>query len=305
MIKLGTFYSVSICLLLLASVPSFAQKTNLNKETTATLTHLEDSLVVLADSMINAPVNDDRIDYCVRFTKDLRRAMQIPNSFQYPFTKLATKIHIIYPDDKSFRIFNWLIAPSEDLRRYYGAVQLNSEDPKFYPLMDGSADFSGDIETQTLDNKHWYGCEFYKIMDQNVQGQKMYLLFGFNSNGPSSNKKMIDVLSFNENGLTLGAPIFLMPDLSGQRMMRKDRVVLEYKKTAQIYLNYDAERKMIIFNRLASEVTDPNRKSTYIPTGQMDGLRWQGDTYQFVKDAIPVLKLQDGQAPIDGVMKGG
>lgn len=303
MIKRGTFRGVFMGLLMLCGISSFAQKSTLDKETTTTLTRLEDSLVSMADSMINTPIMDDRIDFCVKFTRDLKAAMQVPNSFQYPFTKLAGKIHIIYPEDKSFRIFNWLIAPSDDLRRYYGAVQMNSEEPKYYPLMDGTGEFTGDVETQVLDNKHWYGCEFYKIMDQNIQGHKAYLLFGYNSNGINSNKKLLDVLSFDENGLVLGAPIFNMPDLTGQRLVKKDRVVFEYKKTAQIYLNYDADRKMIIFNRLASEVTDPNRKSTYIPTGQMDGLKWQDDAYQFVKEAIPVLKLQDGQAPIDGVMK--
>ncbi len=305
MIKRGTLCSVFIGLTMLCAAPSFAQKSTLDKETTTTLTHLEDSMVAMADSMALSPVNDDRIDFCVKFTKDLKTAMQVPGSFQYPFTRLASKIHIIYPEDKSFRIFNWLIAPAQDLRRYYGAVQMNTEEPKFYPLMDGNGEFTGDIETQTFDNKHWLGCEFYKIMDQNLNGRKAYILFGYNSNGMKSNKKILDVLSFDENGLVLGAPIFFMPDMLGQRLVRKDRVVFEYKKTAQIYLNYDAERKMIIFNRLASEVTDPNRKSTYIPTGQMDGLKWQGDSYQFVKEAIPVLKLQDGQAPIDGVMKGG
>jgi hypothetical protein len=303
MIKHGAFRGILTGLIMLCGISSFAQKSTLDKETTTTLTRLEDSLVSMADSMINTPITDDRIDFCVRFTRDLKAAMQVPNSFQYPFTRLAGKIHIIYPDDKSFRIFNWLIAPSDDLRRYYGAVQMNSEEPRYYPLMDGTGEFAGDVETQVLDNKHWYGCEFYKIMDQNIQGKKAYLLFGYNSNGINSNKKLLDVLSFDENGLVLGAPIFYMPDLTGQRLVKKDRVVFEYKKTAQIYLNYDADRKMIIFNRLASEVTDPNRKSTYIPTGQMDGLRWQDDSYQFVKDAIPVLKLQDGQAPIDGVMK--
>jgi hypothetical protein len=305
MIKHGTVYSAFVCLILLGATPSFAQKTALDKDAMTTLTHLEDSLVAMADSMIYTPIPDDRIDFCVRFTKHLKTAMLVPNSFQYPFTRLATKIHIIYPDDKSFRIFNWLIAPSEDLRRYYGAVQKNSEEPKYYPLIDGTADFGIGIESEVLDNKHWYGCEFYKIMDQTIQGQKAYILFGFNTNGASSNKKMIDVLTFGENDLTLGAPIFFMPDPKGQRLVKQDRVIFEYKKSAQIYLNYDPEKKMIVFNRLASEVTDPNRKSTYIPTGQMDGLRWQGDVYEFVKDAVPVLKLQDGQAPIDGVMKGG
>lgn len=275
----------------------------MDADATAQLTKLEDSLLKMADSMVNAPIPDYKIDYCVRFTKHLREALAIPNSFNYPFARLATKIHILYSEDRTFRIFNWLIAPTSDLRRYYGVVQMDSEQPKYFPLMDASTELNVGVETMTLDNKHWYGNEIYRIMDQNVNGEKMYLLFGFNSNGLGSNKKMIDVLTINEDGISFGAPIFSLPDQVTGRMGKQNRIIFEYKKTAQIFLNYDVDRKMIVYNRIASEVTEPNRKNTYIPTGQMDGLRWENGMFQYVKDAVPILRLQDGQAPIDGVMK--
>lgn len=298
------FY-VLFFLLLAARVPSYAQKKTIGNEEMEQLKQLEDSLVVLADSMVKAPIPDERIDFCVRFAKKLRAAFETPGSFNYPFTRLSTKIHILYPDDKRFRIFNWLVIPSESVRRYYGAIQMAGDEPRYYPLKDYTDHLEKNAETQTLSNEQWYGCEYYKIMPQMIQGQKAYLLFGFNSNGIASNKKLLDVLSFDAQGPLFGAPIFRVPDLREQRLVQQTRVIFEYKKEVQVYLNYDDTRKMIIFNRLASEITDPNRKSTYIPTGQMDGLRWENDAYIFVKDAVPVLKLQDGQAPINGVMNGG
>lgn len=294
---------ISFFLVLFNIASSHAGKPVLDADATAQLTKLEDSLLKMADSMVNAPIPDYKIDYCVRFTKHLREALAIPNSFNYPFARLATKIHILYSEDRTFRIFNWLIAPTSDLRRYYGVVQMDSEQPKYFPLMDASTELNVGVETMTLDNKHWYGNEIYRIMDQNVNGEKMYLLFGFNSNGLGSNKKMIDVLTINEDGISFGAPIFSLPDQVTGRMGKQNRIIFEYKKTAQIFLNYDVDRKMIVYNRIASEVTEPNRKNTYIPTGQMDGLRWENGMFQYVKDAVPILRLQDGQAPIDGVMK--
>lgn len=287
------------------AAPSFAQK-EIDKEGMAELAKLEDSLSVLADSMYNAPIPDYRVDYCVKFTKTLRKALDIPNSFYYPFSKLEQKVHILYPEDKSFRIINWMIAPSEMLRRYYGAIQMQGTDLKLFPLRDFSEKLDQDpgAETASLTADQWYGCEYYKIMSQNIQGEKMYLLFGFSSNGMSSNKKILDVMTISENGPVFGAPLFLLPDARGQRLVTKSRMVLEYKKTAQVSLNYDNTKGMIMFNRLMSEINDPNRKNTYIPTGQTDGLRLENGQYMFVKDAIPVLKLQDGQAPIDGVMSG-
>lgn len=300
-------YKLSCWVLLLfltgISVPSFAQK-EIDKEGMAELTRLEDSLMVIADSMYNAPIPDYRMDYCVKFAKTLRKALDVPNSFYYPFTKLEQKVHILYPEDKSFRIINWMIAPSEILRRYYGAIQLQSAELKLYPLRDFSDKLDQGAETATLNADQWYGCEYYKVMAQNIQGEKMYLLFGFSSNGTTSNKKILDIMSITPNGPVFGAPVFLLPDARGQRLVPKSRMILEYKKAAQVSLNYDAAKGMIMFNRLMSEINDPNRKNTYIPTGQTDGLRLENGQYMFVKDAIQVLKLQDGQAPIDGVMSG-
>ncbi len=287
----------------LMAAPSFAQK-EIDKEGMAELAKLEDSLVVLADSMYTAPIPDYRIDYCVRFTKVLRKALDIPNSFYYPFARLEQKVHILYPEDKSFRIINWMVAPSDILRRYYGAVQLQSSELRLFPLRDFSEKLEQGAETASLTADQWYGCEYYKIMGQNIQGEKMYLLFGFSSNGMTSNKKILDVMTISENGPVFGAPVFLLPDARGQRLEAKSRMILEYKKTAQVSLNYDNAKGMIMFNRLMSEINDPNRKNTYIPTGQTDGLKLENGQYMFVKDAIPVLKLQDGQAPIDGVMSG-
>lgn len=279
---------------------------NLSKEDLAALAQIEDSLANLADSMATAPVLDDRIEVCRRFTKHLRTALDMPNSYNYPFKKLEGKIHILYADDKSFRIFNWLIRPAENVRRYYGAIQMNTEEPTYYPLKDNSDRIEESEATNaTLTADQWYGCEYYKIMSQNIGGQKAYLLFGFNSNGINSNKKLIDVLHFNNGSPLFGMTIFSVPDYRGRNLVTQSRFILEYKKTAQIYLNYDTDRKMIIYNRITSEIGDPNRKSTYIPTGQMDGLQWGNGMLNYVKEAIPVLILQDGQAPVDGVMKGG
>ncbi len=298
------FFILLVSLLTLGS-SSYAQKNTIGSDEAEQLGQLEDSLVVLADSMLRAAVPDERIEYCVQFTRKLRAAFETPGSFNYPFSKLSGKIHILYPDDKSFRIFNWLIVPSENIRRYFGAVQMAGEEPRYYPLRDYTDHLEKDAETLTLNSNQWYGCEYYKIMTQTIRGQKAYLLFGFNSNGMTSNKKLLDIMSFDAQGPLFGAPVFMMPDLRGQRLVQQNRVILEYKKDAQIYLNYDEAKKMILFSRLASEITDPNRKNTYIPTGQMDGLRWENNVYMFVRDAVPVLKLQDGQAPINGVMNGG
>jgi hypothetical protein len=55
--------------------------------------------------------------------------------------------------------------------------------------------------------------------------------------------------------------------------------------------------QLVYFDRLASDVNDPNRKYTYVPSGQYDGFKWEGDQWQFKQDLIPVQDLGDGKAP--------
>jgi hypothetical protein len=141
-------------------------------------------------------------------------------------------------------------------------------------------------------------------MKDDQAGQPIYLLFGFSSKSINSNKKLIDVLSFDDKGNPVfGLPIFYLPSENERGLVPQHRLVLEFKKGIPVSLNYDSNYKMIMFNHLTSEVEDPKRKSTYIPTGRIDGLRKENGQWIYVRDAIPVLQLDDGQAPIDGVMK--
>jgi hypothetical protein len=62
-------------------------------------------------------------------------------------------------------------------------------------------------------------------------------------------------------------------------------------------MNWDEELKAILFDDIASQINDPNRKYTFVPTGQYNGLRWSNGKWKFVNNLIPVLELQDGKAP--------
>jgi len=293
------------CLLMGFALPKMSAQEKISEENKAKLIQLEDSLARYADSLGKAFIPMERLDFCITFTGFLKEALNIPGSAYYPFSKLTGKVHILYPEDKSFRIFNWLVAPSPNVRRYYGVIQLIQQDPQYYPLIDYSEELVKEAETTIQSANQWVAGELYRILTRtDDQGIKRYFLFGFNTHGLYSNKKILDVLSFSPKGPILGAPIFIVPDDRGKKLVEQTRLILEYKKSAQASLNYDEDKKMIVFNRLGSEINDYRRKSTYIPTGQTDGLRWDGQKWVFVKEAIPVLRLHDGQAPIDGVMGG-
>jgi hypothetical protein len=267
-----------------------------------TMKQREDALVALADSMMNTMLPDDRVDFGLKFAKTLYKALQQPDSRKYPFSKLEQKIHILDAPDKSFRVFNWLVAPDDFIRRYYSIIQ---KEENVYPLTNYSDRLKNDLLTATLDAKHWYGAEYYRILKKETKEGSYYFLFGLNTDGTYSNKKILDVVSFSDQGPVFGAPLFVVPGQTGDNLQTQNRVIWEYKKESPFKMNFDDNKDMIIFDRLKSDINDPARKNTYVASGQFDGLKWENNQWIFVQNAIPVLRLKDGQAPVNGVMQNG
>ena len=259
---------------------------------------MEDSMMVTADSMYEAYIPDTHVGYSERFIRQLVKTLKIPNSYLYPFDKLKDKINIIAPDDHSFRIFNWGVDMSAIFRRYYGAIQMPSENLKLYGLSDYSEQLGKGAEDSILTGGKWYGALYYRIMTNDVEGHKVYTLFGFSAANALSNKKVLDPLTITDNGLAFGAPIFGIgsKNFPGRRI---NRFIMEYKKGVTVGLNWDDEKKVIIFDDLTSQVNDPNRKYTYVPSGQYNAFMWLNDMWTLRMNIMPIQELQDGQAPTE------
>jgi hypothetical protein len=257
---------------------------------------MEDSLIMTADSMFHTPIPDFRTGYCEQFVRQLIRTLKTPGSYNYPFDSLRKLINIISPEDKSFRIFNWAIAYSDVRLRYYAAIQMSGEELRLFPLYDNSDMLNGIDDSKVLTNREWIGGLFYNIITRKVDGRDVYCLLGLNDGNPVSTKKFIDPMIFTDKGPEFGAPVFAIPSASAPGSGAQ-RFVLEYKKGVQVSMNWDDTHGGILFDDIASQVNDPNRKYTYIPTGQYNALRWSGNAWHLVRDVIPLLELKDGEAP--------
>jgi hypothetical protein len=273
---------------------SFAQS---GKNVDFELLHkMEDSLVQSADSMFYTMIPDFRTEYCEQFVKQLIRTLKINGSYYYPFDSLVKKVNIIYPEDKSFRIFNWAIAYSDVRLRYYAAIQMKGEELNLTPLYDNSDLLAKTDEDKVFGPKEWIGGLIYNIITKRVDNENVYCLLGINDGNPISTKKFIDPLIFTDKGPRFGAPIFAIGSDKNPNQ-GVNRFILEYKKGVSIGMNWDEEHNAILFDDIASQINDPNRKYTYIPTGQYNGLRWSRGKWKFVNNLIPVLELKDGEAP--------
>ena len=290
-----TFLAV-VCILFLATGKVTAQGNQISQEGMDIMRAMEDSLKVTADSMYNSYIPDFRTGYCQTFIRQLIKALKVPNSYLYPFDSIKHVINIISPDDNSFRIFNWQVITNEYTTHYYGAIQMPEEHLKLYPLVDCSDLLGKYAEDSILFDSKWFGAIYYRIITHTIDDKKVYTMLGKNESSPVSTKKVLDPLVFTDKGPIFGAYIF---DGRAKQMpgMSIARFIIEYKKGVSASMNWDTDMQVIYFDRLASDVNDPNRKYTYVPSGQYDGFRWEHDQWQFKQDLIPVQDLGDGKAP--------
>jgi len=260
----------------------------------------EDSLVRTADSMYNAFIPDMRLNYALQFIRQLKGALALPGSYDYPFDSLSKVINILPSGDGRFRIFNWVVAPSEVARRYYGAIQTGGEGGRLWGLVDYSGELTKGAEDSVLTGGRWYGVLYYRIMriEGSPDSEPAYTVFGVNASSPVSTKKVLDVLTLTPRGPRFGAPIFGIRSQATRDRVK--RFILEYRKDAQASLNWDDRVGGIFFDRLFSPSGDDARKYTLVPSGQYDGFRWRSGEWVFVKDIVPITILQDGEQPTGG-----
>ena len=268
----------------------------------------EDSLKKFSVKLIQGITASDRFNADSILTKILVRALKTPNSFYYTFDSLET-ISKLYAPDSSFKIFTWQMMINENVIRQHGAIQMRTYDGslKLYPLIDKS-----DVTINTVDtvgnNKGWIGAVYYNIIQKKIGNQNYYTLLGFDENNIRSNKKLIEVLHFDNDEPIFGGRFFSFEE---DTLVKTSigRYIMEYKKTDGPKLNYDEEMDMIFVEHLVSESNEPNKKWTLVGDGDYEGFKWKNGKWVHVekifnqvtplnKEPVP-QPIRDGQGNLD------
>jgi hypothetical protein len=264
----------------------------------------EDSLKIYADSMINGEAAGKRFLSDSQFVKTFVRTLKISNSFLYPFDSLPT-VSKLYPPDSSFRIFSWQLKKDDYMYYQKGAIQMKTPDGslKLYPLFDASM-FTGKPQDSVRSKKNWIGAIYYRVIQKTFNGKKYYTLLGFDDYTVSSNRKWMEVLSFDDQSgePVFGGPVITFKDDTSRIKPVLNRFAIEYKKEARTLFNYNPEMDMIIYDHLISETEEPGKKDTYIPDGDFEGFKWENGQWVHVEKVFN-FKLQNGEFPQEATIK--
>lgn len=258
----------------------------------------EDTMRVFAQYMITDSLPEDRMISDSVFTRILVRALQVKNSFYYPFDSVFG-ISKLYSPDSTFRIFTWNLQFDDYYSRQKGAIQLRTRDGslKLIPLRDHS-EFTDHPEDSVRGRGNWIGAIYYNMIRTEHQGKKYYTLFGFDHNSVNSSKKWVEVMYFNErNEPVFGGPFFTY-ELDSIPKKPRYRLSLEFKKDARVLANFIPDLDIILIDHLISETDQPELGSTMVPDGDNEGFRWENGKWVHI-DKVFTLKLKDGEAPVE------
>ncbi len=275
----------------------------------------EDSLTRNSRLIITGKDAATRFNADSAFTRGFVKALLIKNSFEFPFDSLQS-IAKVYPADSSFRIFTWQLVINENFVVQHGAIQMKTADGslKLFPLIDKSAVIQNNRDT-IADNLSWVGAVYYKMVQTEYKNKKYYTLLGFDDNNIRTDKRVIEVLSF-ENGKPIFGGHYFVFENSNVYTRDPGRVIMEFKKETSPRLTFDKDLNMIVMEHLVSETGEASKKYTLVPDGDYEGFKWVNGKWVYVSKIYnqvtplgqsPVPQpIRDAQGNIDPTkLKGG
>jgi hypothetical protein len=265
---------------------------------------MEDSLKSMAIRIRTAGNDSSRIAMNLEFTRVLTQTLLLPGSFEYPLDSLKTVTRVTSPDDE-FRILTWNLILDNGHYLYSGLIQWND---RRYPgrQIRELTDLSGSIpdpETAVLDERHWYGALYYDVIPGESGKRKIYTLLGWIGKSPIITEKVIEILTFDEQG----DPRFGMAVFPDFEKGLNTRVLFRFSAGVSMVLLYDEQSYLVEKKWNASKRTweremkkerilvcdclvpmDPaleGQYSYYIPSGEVyEGFRFGNGSWHFLRE---------------------
>jgi hypothetical protein len=275
-------FSVFI-LLIFISAPGFSQAgdhTLLPKHPT-TFKEYEDTLKVIGPGILQSETDSARSANNQIFTLLLKKALLLPNSFAFPFDSVKN-MSVRKSDDGVVRLYTWTQpALGGTDYTFYGLVQIHDKKKKLTTLIE-LEDKHEEVqrpETQKLDAKNWYGALYYQILTDKYRKKTTYTLIGWHGNNKKSTKKVIDVLTINNNRISFGAPIFRVGNRTQSRM------IYEFNALAVMSLKYEDRMKMIVMDHLSPSSPElAKQPESYGPDFSYDAFKFNKGKWIFEQD---------------------
>lgn len=231
-------------------------------------------LAALGYDMVECRQDKDR-DSCLHlFNLNMDSLISMPGSYAHRFDSVKN-VRILDAPDHKFRLLTWGFRHPKDSFSFFGILQYADETREPVYLSDSAHQLGNSDSTSMLElgPDEWFGALYYQIEKITYKRESYYLLLGWNGNTQKTDRKILDVLYWNEaDEPRFGLPIFDMVN----KMPYQNRVIWEYKNGANMALKIEAKKKLITFEHI--EPDDPRAKgiyTLYLPDGTYDFFKYK------------------------------
>lgn len=247
---------------------------------------LQDSVYNLYAVFMKSVNEVKKNDNCKKFSDGLKYALSLDKSFEFTFDSLKKYKVMLESPDKQVRVFTWDMESEDGTHIYYGFIQAYNKKLKKYQIyqLNDKSDAIRDPENASLDNTKWFGAYYYQIALVKYKKNKYYILLGWDGNNRITNKRLIEVLRFNEKGFPkFGDVIF-----SDEQGKIKRRIIFEYQAGVFMSLRYDEDKQVIVFDHLSP--SNPNLEGQfqfYGPDFTYGIMEFKDGKWQYIKNVVP------------------
>lgn len=240
----------------------------------------EDSINYYFSLLANEIIDENKIMYNDQILYYFNEALKKSESFSHSFSSLKN-VGIIKSDDNKLRIITWNLPYSDRSHKYFGFIQYKPSKKTYdYYLLNDESESIKKPEIALLNNKYWYGALYYKIIVNKSKNKTYYTLLGADLNTLLTKKKIVEILSFNNEGLPVfGASVFK------NRKSTVTRVIFEFNAQTNMTLTYDQDKEIIIYDHLSpSKPSLEGQFEFYGPDFSYDGLKFERGIWNFYED---------------------
>ena len=225
--------------------------------------------------------DEEKLALNIQIDSLLNPLLKSPLSFNDTFSGFD-KMGTIHSADNKIKVVSWNLNLDDGQYRYFGYV-IQNMDANAVKVNKLTEAFVGKdkIENQTLNADHWFGNEYYNIIDgKDDKNKKFYTIIGGRTNSEFSKSKVVDILWFTpKNELRFGSPLFSV----GKGNPR--RLIYEYSSYSSMMLRYDVNSKMIVMDHLSPK--DPEFQGNaqfYVPDFSYDALKFDNEKWTLISD---------------------
>ena len=239
----------------------------------------EDSIASCFQRIAKATEDDEKDAYNYEIIQMFSKILANEGAMNYAFQKLP-KMYKEKTKDGKLRIINWNLPMMDGTFKYYGFVIYKPKDSVYVHRLREVQREPSLIIAPKLSANNWIGALYYSIIEPIDSKMPYYVLLGWDGNNDFTNKKIIEVLSFDKKN----APFFGLQVFQGETGAYS-RIIFEYAKRSTMALRFESEKHLITYDHLGPfKPQYANSPEFYGPDASIDAYEYQKGIWIYKAD---------------------